>query len=153
MQFIKSPSQAEQEALGTLNWTAPRTYFGVTYAPDGSNWAAGVAEAQPGETVISASEYAAIFEANKGLLVAAVKEDKERDPEEREAFLTVVESQDGVTMALATTVAADAPPPTAIEFDIARSRARMDAPLDRPGIALEADLEAEPGFETGAKVE
>ncbi len=153
MQFIKSPSQAEQEALGTRNWTAPRTYFGVTYAPDGSNWAAGVAEAQPGETVISASEYAAIFEANKALLIAAVTHDKERDPEEREAFLAVIESQDGVTMALAATIAADAPPPTASEFDVARARARVDAPLSRPGIALEGDLDAEPGFETGAKVE
>ncbi|MCC6771445.1 MAG: hypothetical protein IT360_09570 [Gemmatimonadaceae bacterium] len=153
MQFIKSPSQAEQEALGTRNWTAPRTYFGVTYAPDGSNWAAGVAEAQPGETVISAGEYTAIFEANKALLVAAAKDDKERDPEERDAFLAVVDAQDGVGMALATSVAADAPPPTASEFDVARARAWMDAPLDRPGIALEAGLDAEPGFETGAKVE
>ncbi len=153
MQFIKSASQAEQEALGTRNWTAPRTYFGVTYAPDGSNWAAGVAQAQPGETVISASEYAAIFEANKALLIAATKEDKERDPDERDAFLAVVDAQDGVAMALATSIAADAPPPTASEFDVARARARVDAPLDRPGIALEADLDAKPGFETGAKVE
>lgn len=153
MQFIKSASQAEQDALGTRNWTAPRTYFGVTYAPDGSNWAAGVAEAQPGEIVISASAYAAIFEANKALLVVTVKDDKERDPEERDAFLAVVEAQDGVTMALATTVAADALPPTASEFDVARARARVDAPLDRPRVALEADLDAEPGFETGAKVE
>jgi hypothetical protein len=153
MQFIKAPSQAEQEALASKNWTAPRTYFGVTYAPDGNNWAAGVAEAQPGETVIAAAEYAAIFEANKALLLAAVKDDVQADAEARDAFVAAVEAQDGHAMALATALAADAPPPIASDFDRAARVARLDAPIDRPGIALEADLDAAPGFETGAKVE
>lgn len=153
MQFIKSPNQAEQEALGTRNWTAPRTYFGVTYAPDGSNWAAGVAEAQPGETVISASEYTVIFEANKAQLVAAVKDDQESDPEQRETLLKAIEIQDGVTMALATKAAADAPPRTAADFDGAFARARFDVLIDRPLVSPDPMVTAEPGFETGAKVE
>lgn len=152
MQFIKAVSQAEQEALGTRNWTAPRTYFGVTYAPDGSNWAAGVAEAQPGEAVISPAEYAAIFEANKALLLAAVRDD-EADPDARGAFVAAIEAQDGHEMALATARAADAAPPGAADFERVRRVTRLDAPVDRPGIALEAELDAVPGFETGAKVE
>lgn len=152
MQFINAPSQAEHEARSARNWTAPRTYFGVTYAPDGSNWAAGVADVQPGETAITAGEYAAIFDANKTLLIAAAQADKLSVPEHVAAFLEEIQAQDGVTMAMATKAAAEAPPPTAADFDAAAARAGMDAPNDRPLGFGELVAIAHPGFETGAKV-